>query len=45
MMKRPDITDDLIHFIRGDTLQEAFKVLKKILDERRLVGGTSALSS
>lgn len=39
-MKRLDITDDLVHFIRGDTLSEAFQILKKILGDRCLVAGT-----
>jgi hypothetical protein len=39
-VKRPDITDDLVHFIRGISLEESFRVLTKILDERSLIGGT-----
>lgn len=38
-MDRPDITDDLVHFIRGDTLEDAVGVLQTILDEGMLRGG------
>jgi hypothetical protein len=38
-MKRPDITDDLVHFIRGASLAESFRVLTKILAEQSLTGG------
>jgi len=36
---RPDLTDNLIHFIRGETDEEAFEKLTQILDERLLRGG------
>ena len=39
-MERPDITDDLVHFIQGDTAGESFDTLCKILDEQTLLGGT-----
>ncbi len=37
---RPDITDTLVHYIRGANLDEAFQVLRTILRERRLRCGT-----
>jgi len=37
---RPDITDTLVHYVRGANLDEAFRVLKTILGERRLRCGT-----
>lgn len=40
MMKRLDITEDLVHFIKGAELADAFTTLQKILRERRMLGGT-----
>src|SRR2546425_12471993 len=37
---RPDITDTLVHYIRGANLDEAFRILKTVLGERRLRCGT-----
>jgi hypothetical protein len=37
---RPDITPDVVHFTKGDSVAEAFAVLQKILAERQLLGGT-----
>lgn len=39
-MDRPDLTPNLVHFIRGETPHEAYATLRRILDERRLLGGT-----
>lgn len=36
---RPDITPDLVHFTKGDSVPAAFRRLKKILLERQLIGG------
>jgi hypothetical protein len=36
---RPDITPDVVHFTKGDSVGEAFAVLQKILSERQLLGG------
>jgi hypothetical protein len=36
---RDDISDKLIHFTRGGTLEEAFTNLRTIIDEGRLIGG------
>ena len=40
MQKRPDISDFLVHFIRGDNYEEAFGVLRSIVADSGLVGGT-----
>lgn len=37
---RPDITDVLVHYIRGAGLDDAFATLRRILDESRLRCGT-----
>src|SRR6266516_3972805 len=39
-MKRDDISDYVVHFIKGDTFDHAFETLRKILKEMRLLGGT-----
>lgn len=39
-MPRSDLTDDLVHFIRGHRLEEAVEVLRRILSERQLRGGS-----
>src|SRR5579864_6616781 len=39
MSLRTDISDKLIHFTKGDSSNEAFGTLRKIIDERRLVAG------
>jgi hypothetical protein len=40
LSQRPDLSDELIHFIRRPSLDEAFQVLRNIISERRLLGGT-----
>ena len=40
LSQRPDLSNELIHFIRQPSLDEAFQVLRKIVAERRLLGGT-----
>lgn len=37
-MSRNDITDFLIHFTKGDSLEDAFRCLQKIVKERSLLG-------
>src|SRR5262245_35390730 len=37
---RLDLTENLIHFIRGETDEEVYGKLRQILDERRLLGRT-----
>ena len=39
MPKRSDTSDRLIHFTRGNSLADAFWVLRKIMSERRLRAG------
>jgi hypothetical protein len=39
-VKRDDISENLVHFIKGDTFDDVFKILRKILWEMRLLGGT-----
>ncbi|MGQ0678933.1 MAG: hypothetical protein ACT4OM_04630 [Actinomycetota bacterium] len=39
-MTRSDMTDDLVHFIRSDSLSDAVSVLQAILSEKQLRGGT-----
>ncbi len=39
-MNRPDLTNDLVHFIRGETFADAFETLKKILSDKFFLGGT-----
>lgn len=39
MTTRPDISDKLIHFTRGVTADDAFNRLRRIIEERRLLGG------
>lgn len=36
---RDDLSDRLIHLTKGDTGEESFKTLSKILDDRTLIGG------
>ena len=38
-MVRPDISDKLIHFTSGASHDEAFGILRQIIDECRLLGG------
>ncbi len=38
-MIREDISDKLVHFTRGDTLEAAFTTLRTIISESRLIGG------
>ena len=37
---RPDLTDNLIHFVRGDSDEEVYEKLRKSLHERCLRGGS-----
>jgi hypothetical protein len=39
-MKRDDISENLVHFIKGEGFDHAFETLRKILKEKRLLGGT-----
>jgi hypothetical protein len=39
-MDRPDLSTELVHFIRAESAVEAFNTLRSILEERRLLGGT-----
>jgi len=38
-MARPDISDRLVHFTRGEALEDAFSNLCQIVDQRTLRGG------
>lgn len=38
-MPRADLSNDLIHWIKGDTDDEAFGILRRIVSENRLLGG------
>lgn len=38
---RTDISSRLTHLTRGDTIEEAFQTLLKILDEKRVIGSTT----
>jgi len=38
-MSRNDITYDLIHFTKGEDIEDAFQQLRKIIKERRLICG------
>jgi hypothetical protein len=37
---RPDLTDHLIHFVRGETDEDVYQTLRQILHEQCLLGGT-----
>src|SRR5262249_34326656 len=37
---RDDVTDELVHFVKGDDDSAAFNVLRSILYEHRLIGGS-----
>jgi hypothetical protein len=39
-MKRDDISENLVHFIKGEGFDDAFETLRKIVKEKRLLGGT-----
>jgi hypothetical protein len=39
MTTRPDISEKLIHFTRGATTDNAFNRLRRIIEERRVLGG------
>lgn len=39
-MPRADLSNDLIHWIKGDSNEEAFDVLRIVAREQRLLGGT-----
>ena len=36
---RPDLSTKLVHLVKGDTMEAAFDVLSKILDDRKFKGG------
>jgi uncharacterized protein YktA (UPF0223 family) len=38
-MKRPDLSEYLIHFIKGDTLEQSYDVLKQIISSKMLKAG------
>jgi hypothetical protein len=38
-MPRADLSNDLVHWIKGDSNEEAFEILRAIVRERRLLGG------
>jgi len=40
---RPDLSNSLVHFTKGDTDEDAFRMLKKILAEKRLLAGNSLI--
>lgn len=40
MRTRSDVSNKLIHFIHGESEDEAFSTLCKIINEKRLLGGT-----
>jgi hypothetical protein len=40
LSERPDLSNELIHFIRQPSLEQGFQVLRRIIAERRLLGGT-----
>lgn len=42
-MARIDITDSLIHFIKGSSLEESFDTLTKIIEEKRLLGSKNLI--
>lgn len=42
-MSRVDIAQHLVHFTRGDSFEEAFQRLRKILADRVLLGGTGRI--
>lgn len=42
-MNRPDISDHLIHFTRGITDEKAFKVLQKIIRDKKLIGSNNLI--
>lgn len=39
-MPRADLSNDLIHWVKGESNEEAFEVLRRIVSEQRLRGGT-----
>lgn len=39
-MNRDDLSDSLIHLTKGETFDEAVATFRKIISERRLLGGT-----
>ena len=39
-MKRDDISENLVHFIKGEGFDDAFETLRKIVKEKRLFGST-----
>ncbi len=42
-MARDDLSNYLVHWIKGDTDQEAFDILHRIVSERRLLGGVGRI--
>lgn len=41
--ERPDISPNVIHLIRGTSAEAAFTVLRTVLKEKRLIGGTGMI--
>lgn len=39
-MPREDISDKLIHFTKGETLESAYETIRTIINESRLIGGS-----
>jgi len=39
-MPRADLSNEIIHWIKGDCNEEAFEVMRRIVTEQRLLGGT-----
>ena len=42
-MKRNDISDYLIHFTKGSSWQEAYEILKLIVDQQMLIGSNNLI--
>lgn len=42
-MPRADLSEHLVHWIKGDTEAQAFAVLRQIVSEQRLIGGTGCI--
>ena len=40
LVAREDISDKLVHFIKGNTFGDAFENLRSIVNEKRLIGGS-----
>jgi hypothetical protein len=37
---RPDLSDKITHLLRGDTMEDTFNTMRKILEEKQLVAGS-----